>query len=269
MALLLDAVGPVTVLLFGLVGALGLSFWVRKTRVQDKSSQPRSSESETLSQKLSPRQRVIFKEAQTVMESGREAEAAKIFTGLGLHRKAVEALLRINKVDEACGILEQVGGADRAGYILGAAGRWEEAQKMFVRAGLFLDAAKCAEELGHYEESARLFEQSGQPLEAARVYETMGNRFRSVRLFIAGGKVERACQIMDAAFCVGSDTPANHQGADLVEALDGDEQQLVIVFLATNPEVREYVELRKALSSKRGKESPRTVTPQTRSRQTG
>lgn len=242
---LFDVMAPIGVLILGFAGILYLSFWFRHHTISRKGD-GKSGEALLM---LSSRQRTVFREAQNLMDSGQEEDAAKIFKGLGIHQKAVEALLRAKKIDEACSLLEQTGAEDRAAYILGANGRWQEAQKIFLRNGHFLEAAKCAEELGHLDDAARMFEQAGHPLEAAALYETLQNRQRSTRLYIAGGQVEKACHILDTALGNKATKEETRQAHEIIETMDQTELYLVIHFL-TQSNDGEMSFLRLALTTK-------------------
>ena len=246
---LLDSIHPVIVLIFGLIGVLMLSRAARSrvaaNFLQSGGGRGKSGKSNSsMMQMLSARQREIVRGAETLIKNGEPAEAAKMFEGLGLHQKAVQAFIQAKMFQEACQILAETGSSDRAGYMMGAAGEWQEAITHFAAAGMFGEAARCLEQLDRTAEAAGQWERAGNPREAARCYAAVGQMERAGRLYVATGQMDEASRCFDTALS---------KSATL--AIDTAESQALTEFLASTTDVGLFVNLRSFLSNPAYKKS--------------
>ena len=246
---LLDSIHPVVVLILGLIGVLMLSRAARSrvaaNFILTGGSRGKSAKSNSaMMQMLSARQKEIVRGAETLVKNGEPAEAARMFEGLGLHQKAVQAFIQAKMFQDACKILAETGSSDRAGYMMGAAGEWQEAIKHFAAAGMFGEAARCLEQLDRTGEAAGQWERAGNPREAARCYAAGGQMERAGRLFVATGKLDEAAACYDTALTKTSNID-----------IDSAEAQALTEFLASTTDVDLFARLRGFLSNPGSKKS--------------
>lgn len=125
---------------------------------------------------------------------GNYEEAAKLYFQAGRYDKASYMYQKINKINEALGVLEKAEMFDKAGELALKNNLFKEAGYFFEKAKKFERASECYEKIKDYKKAAELYEAIGKKEKAAENYFKIGNYLKAGLIWEEAGKEMEAIQ---------------------------------------------------------------------------
>jgi tetratricopeptide (TPR) repeat protein len=148
--------------------------------------------------KLKGAQKRVFSQVKSLVEQGNVKGAANLLESVGMLRDAINLLEQHKYIREAAGMLLRIHRPNRAAVIYLRNGMYENAANCFELAKMPLETAKCAKEAGDLNRAALNFSKSKHFIDAAECYVEAGNYPEAVKIYIALGDEAKAAETLSA-----------------------------------------------------------------------
>ncbi len=188
------------IIAFSIICIVGIAGFVFKLLFSQSNQSAPQNKRQSDSRKLSPHEKKIFNQAQSLLSQGSLLQAAQLLESINCQRDAIQILENAGHIHEAGKVLMRMGLADRAGFIYARHKQWDRALESFKLAGKHLEVANCAVELEKHDIAAENFAKAGEYEKAADSFVLTGKHAKAAEMYIKADKTEEAiAQFQNAA----------------------------------------------------------------------